>query len=150
MTQSTSDMLYDQVRNTARLLDEIWEAIDGDREIECKECQGTGSQTDQLGTIANPCEECDGAGQVSTSKYEGQDAREYLDEMPLEIVWEKGEPFAVVLGTGGPHIEIRGGTRHDGTGYQVHGYWAGEHSTWGGEGVSRTGKYFRELVDTDD
>jgi hypothetical protein len=44
-------------------------------------------------------------------EYEGQDAREYLDEWPLEVVWEVGEPFAVVLGTGGPHVEITGGGR---------------------------------------
>jgi RecJ-like exonuclease len=141
MTQSTSDMLYDHVRSNARLLDEIWEAIDGK---ECEQCDGTGTVLGDL-----ECAPCDGTGELP-STYEGSDAREYLNELPLEIVWEKGEPFAVVLGTGGPHIEIRGGTRHDGTGYQIHGYWAGEHSTWGSEGVSRTGEYFRELIDTDD
>lgn len=77
-------------------------------------------------------------------------AAEELDELPLEIVWEKGEPFAVVLGTGGPHVEIRGGTRHDGSSYSLHGYWAGEHvalhvST--SSGIARTGEYFREMVE---
>lgn len=73
-----------------------------------------------------------------------------LYELPLEIVWEKGEPFAVVLGTGGPHVEIRGGTRHDGAGYTLHGYWGGEHVTLSGESVTRTGEYFRELVEETD
>lgn len=78
------------------------------------------------------------------------DAHTKLDELPLEIVWEKGEPFAVVLGTGGPHIEIRGGTRHDGNGYALHGYWSGEHVVLHGSragGIARTGEYFRELVE---
>lgn len=72
---------------------------------------------------------------------------ELLDELPLEIMWEMGEPFAVVLGTGGPHIEIRGGTRHDGSAYSLHGYWGGEHVTISGESITRTGEYFRELVE---
>lgn len=78
------------------------------------------------------------------------DAVTELQERPLEIVWEKGEPFAVVLGTGGPHVEIRGGGRHDGTGYTLHVYWGGEHVTrYGAEGggIDRTGAYFRELVE---
>jgi RecJ-like exonuclease len=142
MTQSTADMLYDHVRSSARLLDEVWDAIDG---TECEACDGTGEIAAQDGDM---CEACDGEGTIHT--YEGSDAREYLEEMPLEIVWEKGEPFAVVLGTGGPHIEIRGGTRHDGMGYAIHGYWAGEHSTWSSEGVERTGEYFREQVEQSD
>lgn len=79
----------------------------------------------------------------------GEDALEHLDSMPLEIVWEKGEPFAIVLGTGGPHVEIRGGTRHDGSSYAVHVYWSGEHVVYGhsSDGVQRTGAYFRELVE---
>jgi RecJ-like exonuclease len=140
MTQSTQDMLYDHVRSSARLLDEIWDAIDG---TDCEACDGTGEVVGP--TDVDLCEVCDGEGTVHT--YEGSDAQEYLDEMPLEIVWEYGEPFAVVLGTGGPHIEIRGGTRHDGSGYTIHGYWSGEHSTWSGEGVTRTGEYFRSMVD---
>jgi hypothetical protein len=141
MTQSTQDMLYDHVRNSARLLDEVWEAIDG---IECEACEGIG----YVGEDSDDCEACDSEGTIYT--YEGSNAQEYLDEMPLEIVWEKGEPFAIVLGTGGPHIEIRGGTNHDGSGYTIHGYWSGEHSTWGSEGVTRTGEYFREIAEEQD
>lgn len=139
MTQSTADMLYDNLRNVSQMLDEIWEAIDG---TDCEACDGTGEIAAQDGDM---CEACDGEGK--TTQYEGQDAREYLEEMPLETVWEKGEPFAVVLGTGGPHLEIRGGTRHDGDGYALHGYWTGEHITVRGEGVDRTGEYFREMVE---
>jgi hypothetical protein len=149
MTQKTADMLYDDVRNTGRLLDEVWDAIDG---YECETCNGTGEiakreSTSEYRSIQDydECAACSGTGEITT--YEGQDAREYLEEMLLEIVWEKGEPFAVVLGIGGPHIEIRGGTRHDGSGYQIHGYWTGEHSTWSSEGVTKTGEYFRELME---
>lgn len=78
-------------------------------------------------------------------EYEGQDAREYLDEMVLETVWELGEPFAVVLGTGGPHYEITGGGREGG--YTLWGYWGGEKTAVSGEAVTRTGEYFREYVE---
>lgn len=81
-------------------------------------------------------------------EYEGQAAREYLDEMPLEIVWEKGEPFAVVLGTGGPHVEITGGGRSGG--YDLNVYWAGDNARSRGEAITRTGEYFREYVEEAD
>ena len=87
--------------------------------------------------------------QDTGEEYGESDPLEYLDEMPLEIVFEAGEPFAIVLGTGGPHVEIRGGTRHDGSSYAVHVYWSGEHVTYGhsSNGVQRTGEYFRERVE---
>jgi hypothetical protein len=78
-------------------------------------------------------------------KYEDQDAREYLQEMPLEIVWELGEEFAVVLGTGGPHVEITGGGRSGS--YKLTVYWAGEKATVSGAAITRTGEYFREMVE---
>jgi len=88
----------------------------------------------------------------SGAEYEGSDPIEYLDEWPLEIVWERGEPFAVVFGTGGPHVELRGGSRHDGAGYAVHVYWSGEHVVYRGsqDALERTGEYFRELVEDSD
>lgn len=78
-------------------------------------------------------------------EYEGQDAREYLDEMPLEIVWEKGEPFAVVLGTGGPHTEITGGGRSNS--YDLRSYWGGDKGRRSSDAIRRTGDYFRELAE---
>jgi len=54
-------------------------------------------------------------------------AEAYLDDYALEVVKEVGTPLAVVLTTGGPHIEIakdsRGGTA------QLEGYWGSEHIT---------------------
>jgi hypothetical protein len=38
----------------------------------------------------------------------------FLAEYPLEIVHEVGQPFTVVLGTGGPHVEIEGRVRDGG------------------------------------
>ena len=78
------------------------------------------------------------------TEYDGQDAREYLDELPLEIVWQMGEPFAVVLATGGPHVEITGGGRQ--AGYALHVYW-GDKSTVSNGAIARTGEYFRELAE---
>lgn len=79
--------------------------------------------------------------------YDGSDdAREYLNDWPLEIVWEAGEPFAVVLGTGGPHVEITGGGRASGSGYMLSVYLGGNEVIVRGEGITRTGDYFRELV----
>ena len=39
-------------------------------------------------------------------EYEDQDPREHLDEMALELVAEKGEPFSVLLTFGGPNASI--------------------------------------------
>jgi len=54
-------------------------------------------------------------------------AETYLDELPLEVIKEVGTPLAVVLTTGGPHIEIvkdsRGGSAY------LEGYWGSEHIT---------------------
>lgn len=119
-TKSTRDMCQEHAESLAGILTELWQRI-----------------------AANP----------EDNQWEGEPdpavAQEELDQMPLEIVWERGEPFAVVFGTGGPHVEIRGGTRHDGMTYAIHVYWSGEHVAWGhaSEAVQQTGRYFRELVE---
>lgn len=77
-----------------------------------------------------------------TSHYEPRDE---LDELPLEIVWEKGEAFAVVLGTGGPHTEITGGGREGG--YVLRSYWGGDKGVARSEAITRTGEYFRDYVE---
>jgi len=78
--------------------------------------------------------------------YEGEDASEYLAEMPLEIVWEHGEPFSVLLTFGGPTAEITGGGRSGG--YVLTVSW-GETVELRGDAITRTGEHFRELVETD-
>jgi hypothetical protein len=107
MTSTDQDLARDQAESTRRLLEEVWEAIDNDTQIE------------------------------------DQDGYEYLEAMPLEIVWEVGEEFAVVLGTGGPHTEITGGGR--GGGYELHCYWGG-HTVLRGTAITRTGGHFREQM----
>lgn len=78
-------------------------------------------------------------------EFEGEEPRDYLESLPLEIVWEKGEPFAVVLGTGGPHVEITGGGRQGG--YELTVYWGSSPVARRGESISRTGEYFREMLE---
>lgn len=141
MTDSTRDMLYGHLIGTRENLTELWERIDGPAVEECARCGGTGE------LHGEECPECEGLGEHEFTDYEGSDPMDYLNELPLEVVWERGELFAVVLGTGGPHIEIRGGTRHDGMSYTLHGYWGGEHVTVSGQAITRTGEYFRDLVD---
>jgi hypothetical protein len=51
----------------------------------------------------------------------------------------------VVLGTGGPHVEIIGGGRAGG--YVLSVYWGGEVAHRRSDAISRTGIYFRELVE---
>lgn len=80
-------------------------------------------------------------------EYEGENPIDYLDSMPLEVVWEAGEPFAVVLGTGGPHVEITGGGRQGG--YTLTVYWGSNPAHRSGEAITRTGEYFRELYEQD-
>src|SRR5690606_7204039 len=79
-------------------------------------------------------------------EYEDTDAMDYLDELPLEVVWEVGEPFAVVLGTGGPHVEITGGGRS--SGYELTVYWGGAEATVYGDAIDRTGDYFRDMYES--
>lgn len=49
-----------------------------------------------------------------------------ISERPLEIVDERGRAFAIVLTTGGPHIEITADGQRD---TRLIGYWGGETVT---------------------
>ncbi|MBS4102390.1 hypothetical protein [Tsukamurella paurometabola] len=60
-----------------------------------------------------------------------------IDEFPLEIVDERGKDFAVVIGTGGPHIEVT--ASGDGTAHLA-GYWSSET-------VMRHGDQFDTFLD---
>lgn len=81
--------------------------------------------------------------------YDGQDPREYLDEMPLEIIAEAGEPYSVVFTVGGPFAEVtwtaRAGTER-----------AELKTTWGSDRGSRTSdairyvaRYFAEYMEVE-
>jgi hypothetical protein len=80
--------------------------------------------------------------------YESQPANEYLDEMPLEIVWEKGEPFSVLLTFGGPSAQIVKEARWDN--YRLDVHWWGDSATLTSEAITRTGRYFYEFIEETD
>lgn len=62
-----------------------------------------------------------------------------IDEYPLEVVDERGREFAVVLCTGGPHIEVVA----DGLcSARLEGYWAGSRCTRSGDYLSTFLDYF--------
>lgn len=85
----------------------------------------------------------------SGEEYEGQDAREYLDEMPLELVAEIGEPFAIVLTVGGPHAEItwsgRGGPRYA----DLVTAWGSDRGRRSSDAIRYVACYFAELMGDD-
>lgn len=83
----------------------------------------------------------------SEQEYEGQDAREYLDEMPLEIVWQAGSPFEVLLTFGGPNAWIEQDARYDSPELKV--AWGGDRAERRSDAIRRTADYFREMVDND-
>lgn len=84
----------------------------------------------------------------SGEEYEGQDAREYLDEMVLEIVNHRGAPLQIVLTVGGPDSRIMATLNN--VGEVLHAHLA---TTWDGEDVRtsgairRTADYFAELLE---
>lgn len=127
----TRERLRETLESTARTLEVVWHAAHNGRDA------GHG--------LASGCDEC-----LEFFGEWGDDADpwEELRELPLEVVWEPGEPYAVVLSTGGPHVEIRGGTRHDGPGYALYGYWGGEEMRLvpQGDAVELTGEWFRDLA----
>lgn len=64
-----------------------------------------------------------------------------ISEYPLEIVDERGREFAVVLSTGGPHIEVVA----DGlSSARLEGYWWGDRATLHGDYLSTFLDYFIE------
>ena len=61
---------------------------------------------------------------LHVSDYEGGvDPHEFLVEYVLDVVDERGRPFAVVISTGGPHIEIEA---EGGGQARLVGYWGGK------------------------
>lgn len=65
-----------------------------------------------------------------------------IDDWPLEVVVKIGRPLAVVIGTGGPHIEIV----HDiGDGRaKLAGYWGGERVYRHGDDMQTVLDYFTD------
>lgn len=63
-----------------------------------------------------------------------------ISEWPLSVEVRIGRPLAVVIGTGGPHIEIVQDLSEGGGGAKLAGY-------WGGEKVYRHGGQFQTVLD---
>ena len=74
---------------------------------------------------------------------EWYDQHDNLAEYPLEVVDERGRNFAVVLCTGGPHIEI------EAEGYgraALQGYWGGVRATLTADVFDRVLDWFIDRV----
>ena len=129
MGQATENLAEGEARATAESLAEMWAALDHAQA--CTE-------------DADECETC----QANADEYGvGEDEiYEWIHERPLDIEWEKGEPFAVVLGVGGPHTEITGGGRAE-RDYSLTTYWGSDRFTTRSEAITRTGEFFRDCVE---
>lgn len=142
MSDTTRDMLIENLKHIEERLVEIFDAYDRDmpyfEEIpwpEDVEPDTYGDLYDEDGN-AWPSEE----DQKNVSDFEdGMDPDQFLYEYVLEVVDERGRNFAVVIATGGPHIEIEAEGLQMA---QLHGYWGGEHVVRYGEIFGRTLDFF--------
>ena len=62
-----------------------------------------------------------------------------ISEYPLEVVDERGREFAVVLATGGPHVEV---VADGGSSARLVGYWGGLSYTLHGDRLDTFLDYF--------
>lgn len=67
-----------------------------------------------------------------------------ISEYPLEVVDERGRQFAVVISTGGPHIEV---VADGGRDARLEGYWWGERHTMADDDFSVFLDYFIDRTD---
>lgn len=77
------------------------------------------------------------------AEIEEQDAVEYLDEWPLEIVNRRGARFAVVLTVGGPYAAVEADLDEDGDRSGS----ARLVVSWGSGEVARFGSHINDLLD---
>lgn len=80
-------------------------------------------------------------------EYEGQDAREYLDEMPLELVNEPGEPFSVLLTFGGPNASIVWSGRSGPDYARLETAWGRDNGYRSSDAIRYVANYFSELME---
>lgn len=74
-------------------------------------------------------------------------ATETLSYYPLEIVWQKGAPFEVVITVGGPDARIVHDVRWNDWKLEV--VWGGDTAVRRSEHITAMGEYFLALVDED-
>lgn len=137
MTDTTRDMLFENMENVRDSLMDMMECIDKDRPFTYDKLPyGFEWDGDTL---------LDAEGnEVYTEdlpEVDWLDAHDALSEYPLEIVDERGKNFAVVLCTGGPHIEIEASGSGEAT---LNGYWGGEHIVLSGDVFDRVLDWFIE------
>lgn len=101
----------------------------------------------QLRGVAETVAEIVAAADAGHETY-GNDADGYYwADYPLEIVDARGRSFAVVLSTGGPHIELTA------DGYEnarLVGYWAGETATLYDDAENTLTRFLELFIDRDD
>lgn len=137
MTDKTRDMLFESMENVRDRLTELMECLDNGRPFTYDELPdgfewAGDTLLDADGNEVDPDE---------VPEVDWLDAHDKLSEYPLAVVDERGRNFAVVLATGGPHIEIEAeGWRSA----SLHGYWGGEHVVLSGEVFDRVLDWFIE------
>lgn len=131
-TQTTAEILTEQVENKLATLETLLDAADRD---------GWHDDTHESDD-PDECAEC----ATLVDEY-GDDPREALDELPLELVAEVGRPLSILLTYGGPSIMVE----HDlGESYpRIVGYWGGDEVVrYSDDVLSRAiDYYFPELDD---
>lgn len=135
MSKSTHDELYRMLLSIRDRLTDVMECLDEDR------LYTEGDLPDKYEWIGSDLFDSDGneVDPDDVPDVEWYEPHRYLEEYPLEVVDKRGRNFAVVLGTGGPHIEI------EAAGWAcaaLHGYWGGEHVTLGGDVFDRVLDWF--------
>lgn len=136
MSNETRDMLHENMMSIKERLSDIMAAIEGDLpyfEGEPELPDGAAGWSDGgylIDAEGNDFKDEDGYYVELIDLPDALDPHDYLADYPLEVVDERGREFAVVLGTGGPHIEIAA----DGlAGARLEGYWGGERVTLYGD-----------------
>lgn len=76
-----------------------------------------------------------------------EEIREEIDESPLELVAEKGEPFSILLGFGGPNVRIEWSGRRGTDAAVLNVDWWFNHADRRSEGIRRMAEYFAELME---
>lgn len=143
MTKSTRDMLHENMSNVRDTLCDVMQAIDdGLTYFPDGQPWPEDVWADPDGDLATEDGEAwpSAASPANVRDFEeGRDAADFLADYPLEVIDERGRNFAVVLATGGPHIEIEA----DGQGDAVlRGYWGGEQVTLHGDVFNRVLDWF--------
>lgn len=75
-----------------------------------------------------------------------EEIREEIEESPLELVAEKGEPFSILLGFGGPNVRIEWSGRRGTDAAVLNVDWWFNHADRRSEGIRRMAEYFEDWM----